>query len=96
MKLKIPNKHYGVTELYDTIATAMGHTNVSKLRYDCKKINVARNIQENFFKYYKETIPHSSEMDLRMSVSMILLNYGPKTDSALADYEVEVFNGFIY
>lgn len=95
MKLKVPKKNYGVTELYDVVATAMGHKDVSKLNYDCKAINVARNIQDNFFSYYRETIPHSSETDLKMSVSMILLNYGPKMDTALADYEVEVFDGFI-
>lgn len=64
-------------------------------KYDCTKINVARNIYKGFFQYYRETIPHRYESDLRMSVSMILLNYGPKTDDTLADYEVEVFNGFI-
>lgn len=95
MKLKVPVKNYGVTELYDTVAKAMGHEDVSKLHYDCREINVARNIQDNFFAYYKETIPHSSEMDLKMSVSMILLNYGPKTDEDLADYEVEVSDRFI-
>ncbi len=95
MKLKVPKKNYGVTELYDMVATTMGYRDVSKLNYDCKEINVARNIQDGFFAYYKETIPHSSESDLKMSVSMILLNYGPKTDEDLADYEVEVFDGFI-
>ena len=95
MRLKVPNKNYSVTELYDAVAKAMGHKDVSKLHYDCREINVARNIQDNFFAYYKETIPHSSETDLKMSVSMILLNYGPKTDDDLADYEVEVSDKFI-
>lgn len=95
MKLKVPEKNYGVTELYDAVAKAMGHEDVSKLHYDCKEITVAHNIQENFFAYYKETIPHSSESDLKMSVSMILLNYGPKTDENLASYEVEVSDRFI-
>ena len=95
MKLKIPNKNYSVTELYDAVATAMGHKDVSKLHYDCCEINVARNIQDGFFEHYKETIPHSSETDLKMSVSMILPNFGPKTDDNLADYEVEVSNKFI-
>ena len=94
MKIKMQNKNYGVTELYDAVATAMGYTDVSKLNYDCKAINVARNIQDGFFQHYKETVPHASETELKMSVSMILLNYGPKTDEALEDYEVEVFNGF--
>lgn len=95
MKLKLPKRNYGVTELYDMVATTMGYKDVSKLRYDCREINVAQNIQDNFFAYYKETIPHSSESDLKMSVSMILLNYGPKTDDNLADYEVEVSDKFI-
>lgn len=64
-------------------------------KYDCRKINVARNIHDGFFKFYKGAIPHKYESDLRMSVSMILLNYGPKVDKNLADYEVEVFTGFI-
>lgn len=95
MKIKVPAKNYGITELYDTIAAAMGHTDVTKLHYDCKEINVAMNIQEGFYQYYKETIPHESEMDLKMSVSMCLLNFGPKTDETLEDYEVEVTNKFI-
>lgn len=92
MKLKVPNKNYGITELYDAIASTLGYKN--KL-YDCTKINVARNIHDGFLKYYRETIPHTNESDLRMSVSMLLLNYGPKVDESLADDEVEIFNGFI-
>lgn len=95
MIIKVANKNYGVTELYDAVATAMGYADVSKLNYDCRAINVARNIQDGFFEHYRETVPHASETELKMSVSMILLNYGPKTDVALEDYEVEVFNGFI-
>lgn len=95
MKIKVPVKNYGVTELYDTVATAMGYADVSKLKYDCREINVALNIQDGFFQHYRETIPHTSETDLKMSVSMILLNFGPKLDLALEDYEVEVFKGFI-
>lgn len=95
MKVKVPRKNYGITELYDAVAAAMGYGDVSKLNYDCREINVARNIQVGFLEHYRETIPHSSESNLRMSVNMILLNYGPKTDDKLDDYEVEVFAGFI-
>ena len=95
MKLKVPRKNYGVTELYDAVAAAMGHKDVSKLKYDCRAINVARNIQDGFFAHYREAVPHASESELKMSVGMILLNYGPKTDDDLEDYEVEVFTGFI-
>lgn len=64
-------------------------------KYDCTKINVAKNIHNGFLQFYRDTIPHKYESDLRMSVSMILLNYGPKVDKDLADDEVEIFDGFI-
>ena len=95
MKVKVPKKNYGITELYDTVATTMGYSDVSKLHYDCREINVARNIQDGFFAHYREAIPHASESELKMSMGMLLLNYGPKTDDNLEDYEVEVFAGFI-
>lgn len=95
MKIKIPEKNYSVTQLYDTVAKIMGHKDVSELHYDCREINVALNIQDNFFAYYKENQPNLSETDLKMEVAMLLLNYGPKTDDNLADYEVEVSDKFI-
>lgn len=95
MKLEVPRKNYGITELYDTIAAAMGYTDVSKLNYDCREICVARNIQDGFFEHYREAMPHAHESEFKMSMAMILLNYGPKTDDALKDYEVEVTNKFI-
>lgn len=96
MRLKVPKKNYGVAELYDTVATTMGYRDVSKLNYNCTAINVARNIQDGFFAHYREAVPHASESELKMSIGMILLNYGPKTDDNLNDYEVEVFDGFIF
>ena len=95
MKLKVPSRNYSVTQLYDTVATMMGHKDVGDLHYDCREINVAPNIQENFFTYYKENQPNANESDLKMEVAMMLLNYGPKTDEDLADYEVEVSDKFI-
>lgn len=95
MKIKVPNKIYGITELYDTVARIMGYDNVSELRYDCREITVALNVQDNFFKHYREDNIELSETDFNMSVAMLLLNYGPKIDESLEDYEVEVFAGFI-
>ena len=95
MKVKVPKKNYGITELYDTVAKVMGYKDVSKLRYDCREIEVARNIQDGFFAHYREVVPHASESELKMSMGMLLLNYGPKTSANLKDYEVEVSAGFI-
>ena len=95
MKIIVPKRNYSITELYDTVATTMGYADVSKLNYDCREINVAPNIQDGFFEHYRAASPNASETEFKIGVSMLLLNYGPKTDDALKDYEVEVFNGFI-
>lgn len=94
MKIKVPKKNYSITELYDIAASLMGKE-TKDLQYDCRHINIAKNIQDGFFVHYRENNPHMSESEFNMSMGMLLLNYGPKVDESLADYEVEVFDGFI-
>jgi hypothetical protein len=95
MKIKVPCRVYGITELYDAVAIALGHEDVSELHYDCREISVAANIQDNFFRHYREDNIEMSESDFKMNMAMLLLNYGPKTSETLEDYEVEVSNKFI-
>jgi len=97
MKLKVPNKNYGITELYDAIATTMGYHNVSELEYDCCKVNIAKNIQDGIYEKYTELGREQkiSESDVRLGITMLLACSGPKVDEDLADNEVEVFDGFI-
>ena len=94
MKMKVPNKNYGITELYDIIATSMG-IDINKIKYDCRYITVANNIQDGFIKYYRNENPDASECDFNSDVYMLLLSYGPKVDKTLKDNEIEVFDGFI-
>ena len=97
IKLKIPNKNYGIVDLFDAIATEMGYVAVQNLEYDCCKVNVAQNIQDGIYEKYialgKEQ--KISEYDVRMGITMLLACSGPKVDEALEDDEVEVFEGFI-
>jgi hypothetical protein len=97
MKLKVPNKNYGITELYDAVASLMGHNNAGELEYDCRKVNVAKNIQDGIYEKYLELGREQkiSESDIRVGVTILLACSGPKVDENLADYEVEVFDGFV-
>ena len=97
MILKVPNKNYSITELYDAIATTMGYQNISELEYDCRKVNVAKNIQDGIYDKYIELGKEQklSEQDIRAGITMLLAISGPKVDENLADDEVEVFDGFI-
>ena len=94
MKIKIPRKNYGIRELFDVVASMMGRE-TKDLNYDCRHINVAENIQDGFFAHYREENQNLSEMDFKVGMTMLLLNYGPKADKELAEDEVEVFDGFI-
>lgn len=99
MKIKIKNMLYSLPEFYDAVATEMGYDNTSDLHYDCRNINIAANIQDNFYEYYagqaRETSPVLSENDIRVGTTMLLVMSGPKVDDALNPNEVEIFDGFI-
>ena len=96
-KVKVPENNYGIVELCDAVATAMGCADTSKLEYDCCKINIAKNIQDGIYERYLELGREESlpDEDIRASVTMLLLMSGPKVNENLADNEVEVFDGFI-
>jgi hypothetical protein len=98
MKIKVPKKNYSIVELYDTIATEIGYQSIDELEYDCRQVNIAKNIQDGIYDKYlelgqEEKLP---EQDIRIGVTMLLAISGPKVDDSLADDEVEVFDGFIY
>lgn len=99
MKLKVFHKDYSIVELYETVAMEMGYANTKELQFDCRKINVAKNIQDGFYAYYTELDklidPSANETDMRANITMMLAIAGPKVDEDLADDEVEVFDGFI-
>lgn len=99
MKISISNVKCGIVELYDAVAREIGYADTSELQYDCRKINVAENVQEGIIQYYYETArqisPMTSESDIRIGTAMALLQMGPKLDVALKANEVEVFDGFV-
>lgn len=96
MKITIlPTEYEGLPEFYDVIAEKLGYSDTSELQYDCRKINVAPNIQDSFFVQYREAYPDLSESDLNVHVGMLLVCSGPKMDATLKENEVEVFDGFV-
>ena len=94
MKLKVPNKNYAIPELYDTIAELMG-METKDLKYDCRCITTAMNIQKGFFAKYREDNLDMTETEFNICMAGLMLCFGPKVDETLADDEVEIFDGFI-
>ena len=99
MKILISNANCTIVELYDAVAREMGYADTSEINYDCTKINVSEEIQDDIIAYYhkaaRETDPTLSESDIRIGTAMALLQAGPKLDVTLKANEVEVFEGFI-
>lgn len=99
IKLIVPEKNYGLVELYETVAKEMGYLIPDKLHYDCREINVSTEIQDGFYAHYMELIkaedPYMLEHDARCQITILLAMSGPKVDKSLKANEVEVFEGFI-
>ena len=90
LTLKPEQFETGLGEFYKNVAMELGHVETETTKYDCREINVANNIQDSWFKYYKENYGAS-----QVDVAMLLFMSGAKVDKDLADNEVEVFDGFI-
>ena len=99
MKILISAEPCGLSAFYDMVAREMGYEHTSDLQYDCTKVNIAPDIQDNFYTYYTrlamETNPQLSENDIKVGTTMLLAMSGPKVDEALKANEVEIFDGFI-
>lgn len=88
MKTKVVQKHTTIPNLYDCIAIKMDLPIADDVRYDCTKICVANNIQEEIFDYYRRMGKDE------MSIGMMWVCYGPKAIDSLEDDEVEVEEGW--
>lgn len=96
MKITLPENKYGLIECYNTVATQMGYADTSELNYDCRCINVAENIQDGFYEYYRTlAVENATENEVNTGITMLLAMNGPKVDKNLKANEVEVFDGFI-
>lgn len=83
-------KNCSLIEFYDNIANNYVKAVLgSNQKYDCRNIEVAKNIQDAWFEYYSELGCESCE------VAMLLLMSGPKVNEELQDNEIEVFEDFI-
>ena len=78
------DKPLTIQDLYDKVAIYLGKDEKSA-RYDCTKIRVSENIYNMVEQIYGVCI---------FSFAMDWLNYGPKVDESLKDYEVDIEDGF--
>ena len=91
-KIKLTQEQFktDLVSFYRNVAMELGYEETESTKYDCREINVASNIQDAWFEYYKETYKAET-----WEVAMLLACSGAKVDKELSDNEVEIFDGFI-
>lgn len=99
MIININTAPCSITDLYQSAARELGYTEVDELYFDCRKINITKEMQDCLYDFYtqkaneQDVIP--SENDIKMNITMMLAISGPKVNAALKANEVEVLDGFI-
>lgn len=88
----------GLVPTYTNIARKSGYPVTQNTVYDCRKLDIANNIQEAWISFYHDLAitkdPLMSEMDIHQSIMMLLLNLGAKVNHSLHDNEVAIMPGF--
>lgn len=89
IKLNKRLSHFSISQVYQNAADRLGITVADDEVFDCTKITVSKEIQEEIFQYYKE---HNYDAE---NIGMLWVCVGPKTDDNLGEYEMEVSDGWI-
>lgn len=91
MTLNFENiKDLELFEFYEYVAFLLGvDTSLNNTIYDCTKMDVAKNIEDNFYELYRKK--GASDWEITMG----LLQSGAKVDHTLQDNEVVVSEGFV-
>ena len=88
----------GLVSTYENIARKDGYPVTDHTIYDCRKVDVAANIQDAWIRYYHDQAisehPGIPEPDISRHISALLLSCGAKVDRTLSDNEVLVHPGF--
>lgn len=79
----------GLSDFYKNVGKHL-MDNIMGYVFDCRHIEISKEIQDVFFKYYKEK--YNLE---EWEVCMLLAMSGPKTKDTLKDFEVEVDDKFM-
>lgn len=84
------NEQATFSHLYEFIASKLGMELPEEFVFDCRKLEVCKEIQDCIFTYYTSTGKYSS-----LDISSFWIVYGPKTNEYLHDFNVLVCPGFI-
>jgi len=76
-----------IVSFYDNVAQTLGFDK-DKVLYDCTKIDVSKNIQDNIYEVWEKMGAPDAE------IAITWLNSGPKADDKLPDDTIRISHGF--
>jgi hypothetical protein len=91
LKLDRSDFYCSLNDFYSNLAKRFNLADNYKM--DCREINVAKNIQDAWFEWYRNEYPGQADIDAQ--VCMLLCLSGPKVNEELADNEIEWTDEFI-
>ena len=88
----------GLLKTYENAAIKSGYTVTDQTTYDCRRLDVAGNIQDAWIARYRRDLlaksPELNESDVNQQIMSLLLNFGAKVSPNLSDNEIRIHPGF--
>lgn len=89
----------GIAKAYERIALRAGYAVYDNTTFDCRYIEVSKEIDDYFWKYYKDEAfkenPNADEEEVKMTIAMLMLQYGAKRNEDLKPWAVKIEEGFV-
>ena len=103
MKIKIIAKlsdlKDGMAKAFENFAIRGGFKVTEKSMFRCTKLEVSKEIDEYFWKYYRDQIeekyPNMNDEDIKREIAMLMLMNGAKRNEELDKWEVVMEDDFV-
>lgn len=87
----------GMPKAFENFARKANFIVTDNTMFDCREIEVSKEIDDYFWKYYTDLGREKgvSDQDIKMSIAMMMLNNGAKRNENLEPWTVEMSEEFV-
>lgn len=87
----------GMPKAFENFARKANFTVTDSTMFDCREIEVSKEIDDYFWKYYTDLGKEKdlSDSDIRVSIAMMMLNNGAKRNEQLEPWTVTMTEDFV-
>ena len=100
LEIKLSDLKDGMAKAYERFALRAGLYVCEQTMFDCTKIEVSKEIDDYFWKYYreqgKENNPNLSDEEIKTSIAMLMLQHGAKRNDELPPWHIKLEDGYTF